>query len=155
MMNEDMMNDATALLAATVAKNSSILEASTATTTTTAEPIVATASSSSNDQDLFYTILTYISLVIIGFGFVGNSISFVIFRFHRHFKSMPSMVYLSFISITDSLSLLVWNLDHYLTPNHGIKIERISELVCRISTFEQFVSLQSSALLLSMVTIDR
>lgn len=108
-----------------------------------------------DNYDWFYSILSYVSLVIIVIGFVGNFISFAIFRFHPHFKTMASMVYLSCIAITDSLSLLVWNLDHYLLPNHGIKLEKINETSCRITLFNQFVSLQASALLLSMVTIDR
>lgn len=112
-------------------------------------------SNNDDDDDVFYSILTYVSLVIIAVGLIGNSISFAIFRFHSQFKTMPSMVYLSFVSITDSLSLLVWNLDHYLLYNLGIKVERLNEPICRISTFDQFFSLQASALILSMVTIDR
>lgn len=108
-----------------------------------------------DEKDYFYIVLTHIPLLIIAVGLVGNSISFAVFRFHRQFKTMASMVYLSFISVTDTLALLVWNLDHYLLPNHGIKMERLNEYYCRILTFDQFFSLQSSALLLSMVTIDR
>ena len=113
------------------------------------------STASSNEIDWFYTALTYVSLVIIAIGLIGNTVSFAIFRFHRHFKTMPSMVYLSFISITDSLSLLVWNLDHYLLPNHGFKLETTNEPMCRIMTFEQFCSLQASAFLLSVLTVDR
>lgn len=110
---------------------------------------------SGNKTDVFYTLLTYVSLMIVLTGFVGNSISFTIFRFHPEFKTMPSMVYLSFISLTDSLSLLVWNLDHFFIPNFGVKLEAANEPICRIMTFDQFCSLQASALLLSMLTVDR
>lgn len=110
---------------------------------------------SENNTDIFDILLTYVSLIIVLTGFVGNSISFAIFRFHSEFKSMPSMVYLSFISITDTLSLLVWNLDHFFIPNFGVKLEAANEPICRILTFDQFFSLQASALLLSMLTVDR
>lgn len=108
-----------------------------------------------NTTDIFDTLLTYVSLIIVLTGFLGNSISFAIFRFHSEFKSMPSMVYLSFISITDTLSLLVWNLDHFFIPNFSVKLEAANEPICRILTFDQFFSLQASALLLSMLTVDR
>ena len=49
-------------------------------------------------------IIAYIPLLIILFGFTGNTISFIIFRFENDLKNISSMVYLSFCCLTDSLS---------------------------------------------------
>ncbi len=65
------------------------------------------------------------------------------------------MVIFSFICITDTLSLFTWNLDHFLKPNFNIYIETLNEPMCRIFTFLQYTSLQSSAILLSFACIDR
>jgi hypothetical protein len=65
------------------------------------------------------------------------------------------MVYLSYISITYTLSLLEWNLDHFLVPNFGIYFELLNITMCKLVTFTQFFSLQSSGFLLTILCIDR
>lgn len=102
--------------------------------------------------DFIYIALTYVPLIIIGMGVITNTISFIIFRFTVQFKNMPSMIYLSCITITDTLALFVWNLDHFLSYHYSIGVETY---ICQIATFDQYFSLQSSALLLSMLTVDR
>ncbi len=57
-----------------------------------------------NIFEVFSHFLSYISLVIIGCGLIGNSVSFLIFRLAKQMKIMPSMVFLSFICVTDTLS---------------------------------------------------
>lgn len=113
------------------------------------------ANFSEEKNSKFFIVLTHFPLVIIVIGVVCNFASFTIFRFHREFKTMSSMVYLSFVAITDTLSLFGWNLDHYLRHNHNIIIDRIDKTTCRISSFNQYFSLQASALLLSVLCIDR
>lgn len=103
----------------------------------------------------FFRLLSYYPLLIIGVGVVGNTISFIIFRFHSAFKSSSTMVYLSFVAITDTLSLFGWELDHYLNFNHYISIFTENKVLCKVSWFNQYASLQCSALLLSIMTVDR
>lgn len=114
-----------------------------------------TASTTIGQNDYFYAALTYLPLVIIGLGLICNTISFLIFRFHGEFKASSLMVYLSFVTVTDTLSLFVWNLDNFLISNFNIQVETINEPICHISSFLQYFSLESSALVLSMATIDR
>lgn len=101
------------------------------------------------------TFISFIPLVIIVFALVFNTISFIIFRFHAEFKVMSSMVYLSFVTITYTLSLFVWNLNHFIGYNFNVYVENFGIFVCHFGTFIQYFSLESSAILLSMVTIDR
>jgi hypothetical protein len=106
-------------------------------------------------QSVFYVIFSYVPLGIIASGLIGNSLCFILFRFHKHFKRMTPMVYLSFVAITDTLALFEWNLDHYLILNTGFSIGGLSEFTCHVYTFVQYSSLQASALLLSMLSVDR
>ena len=50
-------------------------------------------------------IFSYISLIIIILGLIGNTTTYIIFRFNKDMKKLPSMVILSFVCITDTLSL--------------------------------------------------
>lgn len=105
--------------------------------------------------DYFYTILTHFPLIIIVLGLIGNTVSFLVFRLHHEFKNMAPMVYLSFLAISDTFSLFGWNMDHYLSYNFNFNIFDYSLLVCKLVSFEQYASLQASALFLCMITIDR
>jgi hypothetical protein len=85
-----------------------------------------TNSSNSNlsqELTLVTIIIAYIPLFIIALGFLGNFASFIIFRLEKYLKSMPSMVYLSFCCLTDSFSLITWNLDHFLKVLISFKFE--------------------------------
>ena len=104
---------------------------------------------------VFFRFITYQPLFIIVMGLVGNTISFLIFRFNDEFKTMSSMVYLSIVAVTDTLSLFEWNLDHYLIYNWFVSTSTLNVAVCKISKFTQYFSLQTSALLLSIMSVDR
>lgn len=109
----------------------------------------------SNTTSSFSIFIGYLNLIIIGFGVIGNLTSFCIFRFHSSFKTMPSMVFLSFVAVTDTIALFEWNLHHYFQLIHDIDITTISVLVCRVYDFAQYTSIQSSGMLLSVMCIDR
>lgn len=100
-------------------------------------------------------IVSYLNLIIIGLGVIGNTVSFFIFRFHSSFKKMPSMVFLSFVAVTDTIALFEWNLDHYFQLVHRIDILSISLFLCRFLDFVQYSSLQASALIMSVMCVDR
>lgn len=109
----------------------------------------------SNIYDQIDLVLSFIPLVIIGCGLITNTICFFVFRFSDQFKTMSSMVILSFVVILDTLSLFDWNLNHYLQPNFGFSMEYLNLFTCKFVLFIQYFSLQSSAFLLSFVSIDR
>ena len=112
-------------------------------------------STKSLNKDLFSLTTSYIAFIIIALALMGNTTCFIIFRFNKKMKSLSSMVILSFVCITDTFSLFTWNLNHYLTPNYGISIEKLNKFNCKFFTFLQYSSLESSGLLLSLVCIDR
>jgi hypothetical protein len=100
-------------------------------------------------------IVSSISLLIIFLGFVGNTITFLIFRLDEELKVMSSMIILSFCCVTDMLSLITWNLNHWLESNFNFRIEFLNIHTCKFFVFIQYFSLQSSGLLLSFVCVDR
>ena len=106
-------------------------------------------------DDLKRTLVGYFSLLIIVLGVVGNTISFIVFRFHPSFKTMPSMVYLSFVAVTDTIALFEWNLNHFTFIIYQFDITKVNVLTCRLSDFFQFSSMQISALALSAMCVDR
>ncbi|RNA17879.1 rhodopsin-like protein [Brachionus plicatilis] len=108
-----------------------------------------------NSLDLFSNVVSILPLVIIVLGLFGNCTCFLIFRLNRQFSKVPSMVFLSFVAIFDTLSLFEWNLNHFLGPNFGIRLEFQNLFNCKFFVFLQVYSLQVSALLLSIMCIDR
>ena len=108
-----------------------------------------------NKYYLFSKIVSYISLAIILLAVIGNTASFIIFRFNEEMKKMPSMIVLSFVCITDTASLFTWNLDKFTTENFRFHLEYLNIHTCKFFLFLQFFSLQSSGFLLGFVCIDR
>lgn len=94
-----------------------------------------------------------LNIAIIVLGVVGNTISFLVFRINRSFRTMPAMVFLSFVAVTDTVALFEWNLDHFVQLVLRQNLQVLSG--CRIFFFAQYSSLQSSALLLSTMCLDR
>ena len=65
------------------------------------------------------------------------------------------MVVFSFVCITDLTCLFTWNLETYFQIFFGFDYENTSIILCRLMSFLQFFGLQSSALLLSFIPVDR
>ena len=105
--------------------------------------------------ELFERVVSYVPLAIIVLGVFGNLTSFLIYTFHPALNKYSSMVFLSFIAILDTLGLFVWNLDHYLFINFGFGIEGRNMVFCKFFTFLQYVTLQTSGLLYSVISVDR
>jgi len=106
------------------------------------------------DLTLFSEINSYLAILIVGLGLIFNTITFLIFRFEKELKKMPSIAILSFVCISDTLSLFTWNLDHFL-GRYDILIEGINLSTCKFFSFMQYTSLEISGLLLSLCSIDR
>jgi hypothetical protein len=107
------------------------------------------------DNKLTLKIVSLLGPIIIINGVIGNTAAFFLFRFNKDLQKMTSFVYLSFVAITDTLSLFVWNLNHFLGPYFNITIENLNLFNCKFFSFIQFFSLQSGGILLCMVCIDR
>lgn len=104
---------------------------------------------------VFFRVLTYLPLLIISLGLVSNMVCFCIFRFHKEFRNLSTMVYLSMATVADTLALFGWNLDHYLNYNHLVSIFLLNKPVCKLMIFNQFFSQQLSAILLGFMSFDR
>ena len=107
----------------------------------------------------FETFLTYFnaysSLLIIICALVGNTVCFLIFRFTKSMKNSSTMIYLSFVAITDTLSLVTWNLDHFLFPIYGVNIEYSSVFNCKFFIFLQLATITQSSYLIAYMNVDR
>ena len=108
-----------------------------------------------NIDRIFGTIVSIFSIFIIVYALFGNTLALIIFQKHKELKQSSTIKYLSFISVLDTLSLFEWNLDNFLKPNFSFRIQYSSVIGCKLFTFVQYFSLQSSALILSLSTIDR
>ena len=100
-------------------------------------------------------ILSIVFLSIFILAIIGNSLAFVIFQTNKEMRKSSTITFLSFVAILDILSLLNWNLSAILNPNFSIKLENINSISCKILSFIQFFSFQSSAIILSCSTVDR
>ena len=102
-----------------------------------------------------HPLLSHFPLVPIILGVVCNTVSFLIFRLHPSFKRMSSMVFLSFVAVTDTIALFEWNLEHFTFMVYNIRISAANLVYCRLYTFAQYASLLSSSLVLIVMCIDR
>ena len=96
--------------------------------------------------------ISYLPILLIIIGIISNLSAFLIFR---QMKTISSTVYLSFIVIIDMFTLFTWNLNIFLIPTFNFRIEDLSLFTCRFFSFIQYFSFESSALLLSIMSIDR
>ena len=111
--------------------------------------------SSDSGSEYINPFIAHFNLITIGLGLIGNTICFIIFRFHPSFKKMPSMVFLSFVAVSDTIALFEWNLNHFTQLVYNTDISIVTLASCKIFTFVQYVTLQSSALILSIMCVDR
>lgn len=97
----------------------------------------------------------YIPFGIIFNGVVFNTISFLLFLFNKELNKINSMRFLAFMSMSDTFTLFTYNLDHYYNYFYGHYYESTSLALCRLMPFLQYVSLNSSTWLLTLLTIDK
>ena len=107
--------------------------------------------------DIGIKLLSYIPIVIIFVGVSTNLLTFSVIMFNKDLRKLTSMIYLSLISITNTLTLFVWNLNNFLIPNFDLfrGVETLSMPLCKLFIFNQFFSLESSGFLLCIHCIDR
>ena len=111
----------------------------------------------SMDQSLeaMKLIVAYTPFLIIALGVTSNPTTLFFIVTNKPLRKMSSMVILGFISIIDTLSLFTWNINHFYKYHFKINYYYLNIYLCRIMTFIQFFSLQSSGFLLILLTVDR
>ena len=90
-------------------------------------------------------ILGYFSLFLVISGAIGNTIIGLV---SIKSKSNSTFVLFRYLAFSDTLSLFFWNLNHYTESNFHINIQNINIYLCKIGSWIQFSSLQSSAWIL-------
>ena len=108
-----------------------------------------------SDFSLFHKLVIFMPIMIIANAIVFNTMSFCIFMFGKNLRNLSSMRYLAFICICDTFSLFVWNLDQFLAPHFGLRVEYLNIFSCRFLLFFQFVTLQVGGILRGLICVDR
>ena len=93
--------------------------------------------------------------LIIALGILGNPLTLYCVVSDNSLRKMSSMVILMFVTVSDTLSLFTWNVNHFYKYYYKINYYYLNIYLCRIMTFVQYFGLQSSGFLLSLLTIDR
>ena len=113
---------------------------------------------STEEYDSLYAgrlIVAYSPFVIIFLGIVGNTSTLMTILSSSDLKKISSMIIICYVNVTDTLSLFIWNIDHYYKHINGINYEYLTLFLCRTMTFLQYFALQSSAVLLAFICMDR
>lgn len=66
----------------------------------------------------------------------------------KKMRKVPTFIFLAFITITDTISLYGWNLNHFIQAYWDFVLDDLNKIVCKCLTFYQCFSLQTSAWLL-------
>ena len=85
------------------------------------------------------------SLLVILVGTLGNML---IFMTCMRLKKNTTFIFLRFLSISDTVALYFWNLNHFLVAFFNIDLETLHFMSCKLVMYLQFVSLQISAWIL-------
>ena len=92
------------------------------------------------------------SLILVIFGTAGNLLTcLVCFRL----RSTTTFVFLAIAAVFDAASLYFWNLNHFTQTFLDIDLQSKNLNSCRIGQFVQFTSLEISAWLLVLMSVDR
>ena len=86
--------------------------------------------------------LGFVSLCIAIFGTIGN---FLIAYISVKTRSNSTFVLLRYLAINDALSLYFWNINHFIQSTFDIDIQNSNIYSCKMGSFIQFSSLQTSA----------
>ena len=91
-------------------------------------------------------------LIVIIMGTLGNLFIFYVSYINRQ---NSTFLFLSFLSISDMISLYWWNLNHFVQPFTKIDLQNHNFYYCKIINFFQFTASQSSAWILILISLDR
>ena len=93
------------------------------------------------------------SLGLLLIGTIGNFCAALV-CLRKSLRKTPTFVFIGFALFSDTVSLYFWNINHYLEAFESYVIEDISVTMCRLATFFQTTSLQWSAWLLVILTLN-
>jgi hypothetical protein len=96
-------------------------------------------------------ILGYYSLSLTIFGTVFN----LIITYISIKSKANSFCLLRYLALSDTLALYFWNLSHFSEAIFNINLENYSMFSCKFGDWIQFSSLQASAWILVLISIDR
>jgi hypothetical protein len=99
--------------------------------------------------------LTWLPLGLIFIAIIFNTLTSIILLVNKDAKKVNCFKYLAVIAFFDTMCLFTWNLNEFLSPNFGFKIENLNIHTCRLFLFIQFISLQINSILRSLVCIER
>jgi hypothetical protein len=92
-----------------------------------------------------------ISIIILGT--FGNA--FVFYVGYRNRASSNTFLFLMFMSIADIISMYWWNLSHFIESFFLIDIQNFNLYLCKCMSFVQLTSLQISAWVLVLISVER
>ena len=97
----------------------------------------------------------FLVLLIISIGVIFNTSTFFIIMLDKNLNKISSMIIFAFLTITDTCSLFTWNLDHFYFYFYNVDYEFQSLVLCRLMQFLQYFGLQTSAYLVTLLSVDR
>ena len=97
-----------------------------------------------------------IPTILIIIGTIGNILCIICLLRRKHRRSPSTFIYLIFLFLADTLSLYQWNLNYIVAQfGNGNQLSNESLFLCRSIAFLSFYTLHSSAMFLTLVSIDR
>jgi hypothetical protein len=104
-----------------------------------------------------YWIIAYYPLFLVILGTILNVLTFFILCQSRFYdrKKQSTIYYMRAIAIFDILMLYGWNLDHYMLNVYGLLLQRHSIILCKLLSFLNYFSAQTSAWLRVFMCFDR
>ncbi len=88
------------------------------------------------------------SLCLLFVGVCSNSLSSITCLKSSELRKNPTFIFVAFLLLSDCVTLLYWNIDHFTTSFYGILLEDSHPAACVVITFGQMSSLQFSAWIL-------
>lgn len=101
--------------------------------------------------------LSILPILLTIFGTLGNTMAFYVLT-RKKLRVQSTMLYFASLTLMDTLSLYQWNFNFfykYQINEHAENLENQSIFLCRYISFMANFSVQSSAWILAVITIDR
>ena len=91
-------------------------------------------------------ILGYYAVCIAVLGTIGNMI--IVYVSIKANKSNSTFALFRYLALNDTLALYFWNMNHFIYSSFNLDIQSFNIYSCKIGSWIQFSSLQSSAWIL-------
>ena len=105
-------------------------------------------------SDTKQIILSIITLIIVFFGLIGNSLNMIVF-WHKTMKKHSTFRYLFCLALVDILVLIICATDTLTSFTFSFTFRLSSIFLCKIQTFLTYFLTHMSSLILMIVSIDR